>query len=147
MRESLVPAVSLKRVFKRIHNYIYANQGIQKDKAFEELLKIIFTKVFDERFSDHLQFYILPDEQAAEARLRIENVFRDVQRRYRYIFRGNEIIELKDSVLKYLVSPLYGCSSGNLSLGVLLISRRTWAVLVHCCLIYTQDYHILLFHV
>lgn len=105
-RESLVPAVNLKRVFKRVHNYIYANQGIQKDKAFEELLKIIFTKVFDERFSDSLQFYILPDEHIAEVRPRLENVFRDVQQRYRYIFKGNEIIELKDSVLNYVISEL-----------------------------------------
>ncbi len=50
-RGSLVPAVNLKQVFKRVHNYIYANQGFQKDKAFEELLKLIFTKVYDEQYS------------------------------------------------------------------------------------------------
>jgi len=32
-RGSLVPAVNLKQVFKRTHNYIYANQGFQKDKG------------------------------------------------------------------------------------------------------------------
>jgi len=36
-RGGLVPAVNLKQVFKRVHNYIYVNQGFQKDKAFEEL--------------------------------------------------------------------------------------------------------------
>lgn len=112
-RESLVPAVNLKRVFKRVHNYIYANQGIQKDKAFEELLKVIFTKVFDERFSNHLQFYILPDEHIAEVRPRIEQVFRNVQKRYRYIFKGNEIIELNDPSLKYIVSELQKFSLVN----------------------------------
>lgn len=112
-RDSLVPAVNLKRVFKRIHNYIYANQGIQKDKAFEELLKLIFTKVFDERFNEKLQFYILSDESGAEARLRIEKVFRDVQQRYKYIFKGNEEIELKDTVLKYVISELQKFSLVN----------------------------------
>ena len=39
VRGGLVPALNLKLVFRRIHNYIYANQGLQKDKAFEELQK------------------------------------------------------------------------------------------------------------
>lgn len=110
---SLVPAINLKKVFKRIHNYIYANQGIPKDKAFEELLKLIFTKVFDERFNSSLQFYILPDETVAEAYERISKVFNNVQSQYRYIFKGNEIIELKHSVLKYVISELQKFSFVN----------------------------------
>jgi len=103
---TLVPAVNLKQVFKRIHNYIYANQGFQKDKAFEELQKLIFIKVFDEQFSRSLQFYILPNEAVENVRLRLQDVFRRVQERYKYIFKGNEVIELNDIVLGYVVSEL-----------------------------------------
>ena len=45
----LVPAhEELIAVFKRCHNYIYGNEGIQKEPAFQEFLKIIFCKVYDE---------------------------------------------------------------------------------------------------
>ena len=105
-RGSLVPAVNLKQVFKRAHNYIYANQGLQKDKAFEELQKLIFIKVYDEQYSPTLQFYILPGEEISEVRKRLTNVFKKVQERYKYIFRGDETIELNDTVLRYVVSEL-----------------------------------------
>ena len=105
-RGSLVPAVDLKQAFKRTHNYIYANQGFQKDKAFEELQKLIFIKVYDEQYNPTLQFYILPGEDISKVRDRLINVFQKVQERYKYIFRGNEILELNDIVLGYVVSEL-----------------------------------------
>lgn len=105
-RGSLVPAVNLKHVFKRIHNYIYANQGVQKDKAFEELLKLIFIKVYDEQYSATLQFYTLPDEDAKRLRERLLKVFERVKQRYKYIFKGTETIELNDRVLRYVVSEV-----------------------------------------
>lgn len=45
---SLTPAVDLKAALRRCHNYIYANQGLQKAEAFHELQKLIFCKVLDE---------------------------------------------------------------------------------------------------
>ncbi len=105
-RGALAPAVNLKQVFKRAHNYIYANQGFQKDKAFEELQKLIFIKVYDEQYSPRLQFYILPGEDISEARERLTGVFKRVQERYKYIFKGNETLELNNAVLAYVVSEL-----------------------------------------
>lgn len=106
IRGSLVPAVNLKYIFKRIHNYIYANQGFQKDKAFEELLKLIFIKVYDEQFSARLQFYTLPKEDISEVRERLLEVFGKVKNRYRYIFKSEETTELNDRVLKYVIAEL-----------------------------------------
>jgi len=106
IRGTLVPAVNLKQVFKRVHNYIYANQGFQKDKAFEELQKLIFIKVYDEQYTPTLHFYILPGEDISEVRKRLTKVFKKVQERYKYIFKGNEVIELNDTVLSYVVSEL-----------------------------------------
>lgn len=105
-RGGLVPAVNLKQVFKRVHNYIYVNQGFQKDKAFEELQKLIFIKVYDEQYNPTLQFYILPGEDISKVRNRLTKVFQKVQERYKYIFKGNETLELNDSVLGYIVSEL-----------------------------------------
>lgn len=105
-RGSLVPAVNLKQVFKRIHDYIYANQGFQKDKAFEELQKLIFIKVYDEQYNPTLQFYLLPKEDLQKVRERLTKVFNNVQKRYKYIFKGNETLELNDSILGYVVAEL-----------------------------------------
>ena len=106
-RGSLVSAVNLKHVFKRIHNYIYANQGFQKDKAFEELLKLIFIKVYDEQYSPTLQFYVLPEEDPVKVKERLLKVFEKVKQKYRYIFKKpEETIELNDRVLLYAVSEL-----------------------------------------
>lgn len=101
----LKPAVSLESTFSRIHNFIYANQGLQKDKAFEELLKIIFVKVYDERYPP-LEFYVLPDENIRGVRRRINNIFNDVKLKYDIIFDEGEIIELNDEVLHYVISEL-----------------------------------------
>ena len=87
-RGDLVPAVDLKKVFKRIHNYIHFNQGFQKDKAFEELLKIIFVKVYDEQYNPSLMFYVLSEEPTSNVRSRLGIVFKRVQERYKYIFNS-----------------------------------------------------------
>jgi type I restriction enzyme M protein len=109
----LVPAINLKSVFKRIHNYIYANQGLQKDKAFEELLKLIFIKVYDERFNPTTKFYILPKESIQDVRSRLLEVFQKVKEKWKYIFKPEETIELNDQVLKYAVSELQRFSLGD----------------------------------
>jgi len=38
---------NLKFTFRRCHDYIAGNQGLQKPEAFWELLKLIFCKIFD----------------------------------------------------------------------------------------------------
>jgi type I restriction enzyme M protein len=109
----LSPAIELKATFRRCHNYIYANQGLQKAEAFHEMLKLIFCKVYDETESDgELRFYIRTGERRSEAgqrRLfdeRIAPLFEAVKERYPYIFKPNERIELNRRVLSYIVSEL-----------------------------------------
>jgi type I restriction enzyme M protein len=102
-RHDLVPAVTLVKEFKRVHDYISVNDGYKPDKAFEELQKLIFIKVYDEQYSSKLQFYSLPDEDVAALRERLMRVFKKVIQRYKYIFNENEDLGLKDSSLNYVV--------------------------------------------
>lgn len=109
----LLPArEGLRELFKRSHNYIYANQGLQKEQAFHELLKLIFCKVHDEQTtSAEMRFDIAPDEARftlAQKRLRqrIEDLFEQVKERYPYIFDRDEKIKLNDRVLAYIVSEI-----------------------------------------
>ncbi len=96
--------------FKRCHNYIAGNQGLQKPEAFWELLKLIFCKIEDER-SDVITFYATsPEMRGLNGRLkvrdRIASLFAKVQQKYGTIFNPNEIIELEPPVLAYIVSQL-----------------------------------------
>lgn len=114
----LKPAEGLKRELRRIHNYIYANQGLPKDRAFHELLKLVFCKVYEERNAPAetpLDFDITTDERFTQSgksalRRRIERLFEGVKGEYPYIFEQNERIELNDDVLAYAVSELRGFS-------------------------------------
>ena len=109
----LVPATDLKASLRRCHNYIYANQGIQKAEAFHELQKLIFCKVLDEKeVVDDLRFFVLSKERksiAGQRRLleeRISPLFEEVRERYPYIFECDESIKLNLRVLAYIVSEL-----------------------------------------
>ena len=97
--------------FRRCHNYIAGNQGLQKPDAFWELLKIIFCKIHDERSSDEVDFYATSKERHGlngrlKAKKRLDNLFNDVKAEYPTIFRTNEVIELNPAVLAYIVSQL-----------------------------------------
>ena len=112
-REALTPAHELKSAFRRSHNYIFANTGLHKDKAFHELLKLIFCKTFDEEEStDTLQFAIGPHEQRAtsgQRRLmeeRLSPLFQRVRNRFPFIFRPDERIMLDGRVASYVVAEL-----------------------------------------
>src|SRR5690606_25549517 len=64
--DQLKPASSdaLLFAFRRCHNYIAGNQGLQKPQAFWELLKLIFCKIHDERDSaEQVEFYASVNER------------------------------------------------------------------------------------
>lgn len=109
----LKPASSdaLLFAFRRCHNYIAGNQGLQKPEAFWELLKLIFCKIHDERESPELQFYAGANERGGingplKVKARIDKLFGEVKKDYPAIFPANEAISLNPSVLAYLVSQL-----------------------------------------
>jgi len=97
--------------FRRCHNYIAGNQGLQKPEAFWELLKIIFCKIHDERGSNEVEFYATSKERHGlagrlKAKKRLDGLFEEVKTEYPTIFRENEAIELNPEVLSYIVSQL-----------------------------------------
>lgn len=113
-RADLKVAHDLTTIFRRCHNYIHGNGGLQKAEAFHEMLKLIFCKVYDEEEggSDELNFAIGPKEQRSESgkrRLleeRIQPLFAKVRKRYPYIFKDDEHVELEPSVLAYIVAEM-----------------------------------------
>ncbi len=98
--------------FRRCHNYIAGNQGLQKPEAFWELLKLIFCKIEDERSSSEtLEFYVSQSERASmngqsKVKARIQRLFKEVVKKYPTIFKPNDDIELDARVTAYVVSEL-----------------------------------------
>lgn len=111
-------------VFKACHNHIYANDGLQKQPAFFELLKVIFCKIEDERnIPDELEFYATskernnPDGQLT-VKKRITNIFSLVKKKYGKIFEPNEEIKLVPRSLAYIVSELQKYSLLNTNIDI-----------------------------
>ena len=110
----LVPAgAELQAAFRRCHNYIYGNQGLQKEPAFNELLKLIFCKVQDENdiTQQYKKFFIGNQERRstlgrAQLRMTLNELFSDVKQEYPYIFSPDDTLELQDGVLAYVVGEL-----------------------------------------
>ncbi len=105
-------ADNLLFAFRRCHNYIAAHEGKQKTEAFWELLKLIFTKIEDER-SKVINFYATPGERentslATSAKKRIQDLFEEkVVKKYPTIFDAKDAsIDLKPGVVAYVATQL-----------------------------------------
>jgi type I restriction enzyme M protein len=93
-RDALKNAVgdNLLFSFKICHDHIYVTDGLQKQPAFFELLKVIFCKIHDERnFPNPLEFYATAKEKKSnDGRLtvfnRISKIFSAVKKQYPAIF-------------------------------------------------------------
>ncbi len=105
-------------VFRACHNYIYATDGLHKEEAFFEFLKVIFCKIEDERnVPKPLEFYATSAERgSADGQLtvarRIGKLFDRVKSlpKYRRIFAATDEIELKPRSLAPVVAELQGYS-------------------------------------
>lgn len=96
--------------FRRCHNYIAGNQGLQKPEAFWELLKLIFCKIRDER-SDEVNFYATSAERQSlngqlKVKSRLDRLFKQVKGEYPQIFKPGEELDLNPPVLAFLVTQL-----------------------------------------
>ena len=112
LRSALVQTHELSSVFRRCHNYIYSNEGIQKADAFHELIKLIFCKIYDEEESgEELLFGVDPKERmsaSGQKRLledRINPLFANVREQFPFIF-DDDAIRLNHRVVAYVVSEL-----------------------------------------
>lgn len=111
-------------VFKTCHNHIYVNDGMQKQPAFFELLKVIFCKIEDERnITKPLEFYTTSEERSnpdgqLTVQKRISKIFQRVKARHGKIFDANDEIKLTPRSLAYIVSELQRYSLLNTNIDI-----------------------------
>lgn len=125
-RNTLIKAYddNLLFTFKTCHNIIYVNEGLQKQPAFFEFLKIIFCKIHDERnLLEPIEFYTTSKERnykdgQASVYKRISNIFEEVKKRHGQIFDKNDILKLHPRTVTYLVAELqkYALLSTNIDI-------------------------------
>lgn len=112
--------------FKTCHNHIYVNDGLQKQPAFFELLKVIFCKIEDERsIPKPLEFYATSEERSnpdgqLTVKKRISKIFEQVKnkKKYKLIFDANDEIKLSPRSLAYIVSELQKYSLLNTNIDI-----------------------------
>ena len=110
-RRELRPATNLKTSFRAIRNYLAANAvGITRDEVFaQELINIIFCKIFDESFTkeeDIVTFRAGIDEDHKQIKQRITKLFEEVRGRYKDVLDVSDSIALDDRSLAYIVGEL-----------------------------------------
>lgn len=98
--------------FRTCHDHIYITDGLPKDKAFFELLKVIFCKIHDERnIPTPLEFFATTKEKASTdgqltVQKRVGKIFAEVKKRYPAIFDASDVITLKPRSLAYIVGEI-----------------------------------------
>ncbi|HOK17575.1 MAG TPA: N-6 DNA methylase [Candidatus Paceibacterota bacterium] len=113
-KKDLKPATELKTIFETIHNHIYANEGLLKEKVFNEMLKLIFIKMADEKALPQKCEFRITDKELDELEEgkqngfieRILNLFDRVKSQYPDVFDPNERLNLKPLTIAFVVSQL-----------------------------------------
>lgn len=110
--QELRPAANLAAIFDDCHNYVYANEGLLKDKIFHEMVKLLVMKLYDEKnASKHgIQFGLTSSEYKnilaniqSGFQDRINRLFGEVRSEYHPFF-SDDNLKLKPLTLAYIVS-------------------------------------------
>ncbi|MCW7554512.1 SAM-dependent methyltransferase [Endozoicomonas gorgoniicola] len=114
----------LRTAFRRCHNFIHGNEGMPKDAAFWQFLRLIYCKMYDEgKNQAERRFYAgyiprerngkteyideqFDDEGRQKIRERIFLLFEDVKKAYSNLFDGTEKITLSERALAFMVAEL-----------------------------------------
>ncbi len=111
--QDLQPSQNLSSVFDDCHNYIYANEGMLKEKIFHEMVKLLVMKLHDEQtnvgflhFGITAQEYqkIIANQPDAFIR-RLNGLFTSVKSQYKDFFT-DETIKIQPLTLAYVVNRL-----------------------------------------
>lgn len=110
-RSDLRPTHNLKATFRAVRNHLAANTvGATRDeKLAQELINVIFCKLYDERFTEPdeiVSFRAGLGETHEDVRARILDLFDKVKRKYREVIEESDSITLDAHSLAYVVGEL-----------------------------------------
>jgi type I restriction enzyme M protein len=100
---------SLLRAFNHCHDYL-STHGLRDEKAFWQLLYLIFAKILDEQQSKRLFFVGATERNTPEGQqriaTRIHTLFNHVKDAFKDVFDGYERLEPNDRALAYVAAQL-----------------------------------------
>ena len=114
----------LRAVVKACHDLIFFRIGHDPAKAFDELMKLLFVKLYDERETPrYYEFMVLAGETEKETSDRIRDLFQKSihSRRYKDVFKTRfsdaapPALELDDGTISFIVRQFQGFSLVNTS--------------------------------
>ena len=114
----------LRAVVKACHDRIFFRLGHDPAKAFDELMKVLFIKLYDERETPSFyEFMVLAGENDDETAIRINDLFRRSigSRRYQDVFTTRftpthpPVIDLDSETISFIVRQFQGYSLVNTS--------------------------------
>jgi len=112
--QELHPVHNLSAIFDECHNYIYANEGLLKDKIFHEIVKLLFIKLCDEQNATKfgLQFGITSSEYRTilanrpnSFEVRVRKLLDTMRNKYPSLF-SDDSLKLKPLTLAHIVGRL-----------------------------------------
>ncbi|MCH5267715.1 MAG: N-6 DNA methylase [Lachnospiraceae bacterium] len=92
----------LNKKLHKIHNYIYANEGLSNAETLNEFLKIFYCKILDEEKGN--QLYKLSNEK--EIIKYLHDLYSELKKRLGKLMDKKEVIELNSETLIYIVNEL-----------------------------------------
>jgi type I restriction enzyme M protein len=106
---------TLKRVIYKCHTILYENLGHDPSKAFDELIKTIFLKFYDEqnKEEEYYSFVIYEGERPEDVGKRIKKLLQDAKELsvFSKVFNSNSVdVEISDFALYEIVLELQGFS-------------------------------------
>ncbi len=107
-RKTLEPVRDLFSVFKDMEQEILSHQSVE---TFNELFKIVFAKLYDERHNLHndeavAEFRIGIQEQRSQAVARVKELFNKAKNKWKDVYAPGESIALNDTNLAYCIQTL-----------------------------------------
>lgn len=109
-KENLVPPINIIEVFKKLHDYIYANSNIKKpDRITTNIINVLFCKIYDElNYEEYCKFYVRlndNDEPDIDSTYKeIKALFKEVKTKYKDIFYESDAIEFDKNTVLEIVS-------------------------------------------
>ena len=97
----LLPQDDLLRRFVRVHNFIYANDGLSSQQALEEIVKLLFVKIYDEHNPEKRPYAAIP--KCAQ----VVDLFSQVKKEYSTVFAKDEKLRLSKKSLQYVLNQIW----------------------------------------
>ena len=90
----------LNKKITKIHNYIYANEGLSNIETLTEFLKIFYCKILDENSENKLINFNNTEIYT------FLNLFEKLKNKLNNIFEANEKINLKEETIFFILNEL-----------------------------------------